>query len=272
MSRRRYISTDISTDPKVAELAEYGTLPILLYTWAIPHMDDWGRLIGEPRQFKLMVCPGLDITASQVQEALAQIASVGLWLLYEVEGKQYISIASERWFRYQTYINKAKRVDDSGSNIPPPPTNDNERRKTPKKAVSPSPTPSPSPSPTPKDRPVSPARDEAPEEDESVGLSVSGIDQVNQHYHKHIGMMGPSQESKLRFWLNEQGMHADVICYAIDEAVNANKRRMSYVEGILRNLFNDGIRTLNDIKERDGPQSQAEMEAYIAQIAAGMEE
>ncbi|HEY8325769.1 MAG TPA: hypothetical protein VIG77_14815, partial [Ktedonobacterales bacterium] len=61
MSRRRYLSSDISTDPRIAELAEQGALPVLLYTWAITHADDWGRMTGEARQFKLLVCPGFDV-------------------------------------------------------------------------------------------------------------------------------------------------------------------------------------------------------------------
>ena len=39
MARRRYISTNISTDPKVNILAEkYGDFAALLYTWMIPHV------------------------------------------------------------------------------------------------------------------------------------------------------------------------------------------------------------------------------------------
>ena len=155
MSRRRYISTDISTDAKIAELAEYGTLPLLLYTWAIPHMDDWGRMTGDARQFKLLVCPALDVSTKEVDEALDQIASVGLWQRYEVDGKKYIAIPKDSWFKHQSYINKSKREDDSGSDFPAPP-NDNEYRKTPQNTeeqqvtsqntVSPSPSPSLSPS------------------------------------------------------------------------------------------------------------------------------
>lgn len=155
MSRRRYISTDISTDPKVAELAEYGPLPLLLYTWAIPHMDDWGRIIGEPRQFKLLVCPALDVTASAVDEALTHIASVGLWERYEVEGRKYIAVGPESWFKHQTYINHKKREEDK-SQYPCPfetaPNNAAKRRKTPqnteecRKAEFCVPSPSPSPS------------------------------------------------------------------------------------------------------------------------------
>lgn len=142
MARRRYISTEISTDPKLARLAQHGTLPMLLYTWAIPHMDDWGRLSADPVEFRLLVCPALNLSDNQVQEALEQIAEVGLWQLYTVEGRQYIAIPEEKWFRYQTYISQAKRGDTSASKIPAP-QNTGERRETPQMAASPSPSPSP---------------------------------------------------------------------------------------------------------------------------------
>ena len=144
MARRRYISTEISTDPKLARLAQHGTLPMLLYTWAIPHMDDWGRISGDPVEFKLAVCPGLNVTEAEVQEAIEQIAAVGLWMLYSADGKTCIAIPEEKWFRYQTYIAKEKRGDNSGSKLPAPPIAAKPRQ-SPKKAASPSPSPSPSP-------------------------------------------------------------------------------------------------------------------------------
>lgn len=136
MSRRRYISTNISTDPKLAALSSYGTFPMLLYTWAIPHLDDWGRMTGEPLEFKLIVCPALDVTVDEVSEALKQIEFVGLWRLYTVDGKQYITVPPDKWFKHQSYIAKGKRDDDSGSQIPTPPPISEEQRETPKNTAS----------------------------------------------------------------------------------------------------------------------------------------
>lgn len=128
MGRRRYINTDISTDPKLARLSKHGPLPLLLYTWAIPHMDDWGRMTGDPLEFKLMVCPALDVTPEQVNEALHQIADAGLWQLYQVDDKQYLAIEPEKWFKHQSYIPKSKRGGDSGSMIPAPPSAERQPR------------------------------------------------------------------------------------------------------------------------------------------------
>lgn len=131
MSRKRYISTDISTDAKVAELSSHGFLAPLIYTWSIPHMDDWGRISGDAREFKMQVCPGLDITIRDVEEAINQVVSIGLWIRYNVNGKWCISISKpETWFKHQSYINKSKRDDDTGSNYP----SSDKQQETPKNA------------------------------------------------------------------------------------------------------------------------------------------
>ena len=178
MSRHRSISTDIGTDSRVAELAEHGPLPLLLFTWAIPHADDWGRMTGDPRQFKLLVCPGLEVTAKDVEQALTHIAEVGLWLRYEAAGKWYIAFAPSSWFRHQNYIPREKRGKDKSAYPAPGPQypafqlSDEEvgtdeqglpqipadprrspqtaedRRESPRIPSSPSPSPSPSPIPT----------------------------------------------------------------------------------------------------------------------------
>ena len=101
MSRKRSISTDMSTDPKLAELAEHGHLPLLLYTWAIPHADDYGRMTGDARQFKLLVCPALNVSKNEVFEALQQIADVGLWHLSEVDGRWIIAFPEDSWYKHQ---------------------------------------------------------------------------------------------------------------------------------------------------------------------------
>lgn len=130
MARKRYISTELSTDGKLADLSIHGFLPLLLYTWSIPHMDDWGRLTGDARQFKLLVCPALDILLREVDEALNQIAAAGLWERYEVDGKWCIAVPATKWFKHQSYINKGKREDDAGSDFPSP----DQRRRTPQNA------------------------------------------------------------------------------------------------------------------------------------------
>lgn len=98
-------------------------------------------------------------------------------------------------------------------------------------------------------------------------------------YHKRIGMIGPTQYEKLRFWHIEKGMEAAVVCLAFDAAIkeatrtnDPKKRRMSYIEGILRNWYNDGIRTLADLKSREPPKTEEDFIAAILAKAAQAEE
>lgn len=85
----------------------------------------------------------------------------------------------------------------------------------------------------------------------------AALQAVVQFYHQRIGMLGPSQFEKLRFWVEEQGMSSDVVALAIEETVqSANTPRMAYVEGVLRNWYNEGIRTLAHLQKSKRARSQ----------------
>lgn len=121
MGRKRSISTDISTDHRVALLAQKaGPLGVLLFTWLIPHADDWGRFIADPVEVKLTVLPAFDVTPEEVDSALKAMAEVGLIILYEVDGKRYLSFKRNSFYKYQNYIPVNKRKTDN-SQYPPPP-------------------------------------------------------------------------------------------------------------------------------------------------------
>lgn len=85
----------------------------------------------------------------------------------------------------------------------------------------------------------------------------AALQAVVQFYHQRIGMLGPSQFERLRFWVEDQGMSSDVVALAIEETVqSAQTPRMNYVEGVLRNWYNDGIRTLADLQKSKRVRSQ----------------
>jgi DnaD/phage-associated family protein len=78
------------------------------------------------------------------------------------------------------------------------------------------------------------------------------MEAVLQFYHKKIGMLGPTQFEKLRFWVEDQGMDGEVVAAAIEETVQcAHTPRINYLEGVLRNWHNDGIRTLKDLIDKN---------------------
>ena len=76
---------------------------------------------------------------------------------------------------------------------------------------------------------------------------------VRDAYSEHIGLMGPGEYKVLTSWLEdpEVNLPADVIAKAIEEAGKQGKRRIRYVEGILRNWYNDGVKTVADIETKE---------------------
>lgn len=86
----------------------------------------------------------------------------------------------------------------------------------------------------------------------------SDLEALVDIYHQKIGLMGPMQFEKLRFWVEEKGMAAEVVVKAINEtARSADRPRMQYLEGILRNWYNDGIRSYADLVAQADRAAQA---------------
>jgi hypothetical protein len=125
MSRRRYISTDISRDRKVNELSDYAAL---LYTWMIPHAEDDGSLVSDPDEIGWTVIPGRKPRTERISEAISEMLDANL--LYAVDGKLYFP--SESFYKYQTYVPAAKRRDHD--------CNTEEGRESPETTSSPSPS------------------------------------------------------------------------------------------------------------------------------------
>lgn len=80
MSRRRYLSTRISTDVAVNKLAaQAGDFAALLYTWMIPHAADDGSLPYDPEELMLTVIPGRrDKDVEDVKLALTNMEALRL--------------------------------------------------------------------------------------------------------------------------------------------------------------------------------------------------
>src|SRR5262245_7797525 len=77
MPRRRYISTDISTDGKVNQLSDQAAL---LFSWAIPHFADNCRLTPQnAAELKLAIVPGRSWSVKHVEGLLNEILAARLW-------------------------------------------------------------------------------------------------------------------------------------------------------------------------------------------------
>lgn len=155
MSRRRYISTDISLDARVNRLGvDYGDFAVLLYTWMIPHAKDDATIRGTPEELLFTIVPGRrDKTEKDVIDALIAMETLGL-----IEWQRdacLILFPSDSFYRHQTYVQpKNRRLTDSS--VPYSVDSENQRE-TPRNAenhnsplqsaeIAASPSPSPSPS------------------------------------------------------------------------------------------------------------------------------
>ncbi len=108
MGRKRFVSTDISLDPRVNKLAiEYGDFAALLYTWMIPHANDDATITGDPEQLLYLVVPGRrDKTVEDVVRALEGMHELGL-ICWDRESSKVTFPQS--FYRYQSYIPPARR-------------------------------------------------------------------------------------------------------------------------------------------------------------------
>jgi uncharacterized phage protein (TIGR02220 family) len=105
------VSKIISVSERVNDLSLFGRL---LYTWMIPHADDWGRLPGSPAKVKVLVMPFADESREQFAEALADMSRKGLIIWYESSGDKFIQIL--KFEEHQQGLHKRTK-----SKLPPPP-------------------------------------------------------------------------------------------------------------------------------------------------------
>ena len=103
MARKRYITTDISIDKKIAKLCMATNCfnPLSLYMLIIPHADDFGELTADSLELKLQVVPCMfNVTVQEMEDALTLLEQFEL--IKTIEGKIYLPL--ESFYKYQKYI------------------------------------------------------------------------------------------------------------------------------------------------------------------------
>lgn len=121
MGRKIYITSDMSTDEALMDVAAVNPMAPLLWPWLLTALDDWGRAEAGARQIKARVFPSFPaVTAEVVEDTLQACAEAGLIALYEANGKRYMAVNPAAWWKYQTHIRKEKRSVDT-SKCPAPP-------------------------------------------------------------------------------------------------------------------------------------------------------
>lgn len=110
------ISKVISISEKVNGLSLFGRL---LYTWMIPHTDDFGRMTGSPAKVRALVVPMGEETISEVEQALREMSNRGLIQWYEVDGERFVQIIN--FDEHQQGLHKRTK-----SKFPDPPSEEDE--------------------------------------------------------------------------------------------------------------------------------------------------
>jgi len=92
MAQKRMIDKKISVSEQVAAL---GTEGALLFTWMIPHADDFGLLPSSPKTIKALVVPMLErFTVSKVGIQLESMQNQGLITDFDYNEKHYIRLTT----------------------------------------------------------------------------------------------------------------------------------------------------------------------------------
>lgn len=91
MAEGRMLKKAISTSRRLADLKTDSAR--MLYTWIIPHLDIEGRFYADPALIKGSVVPRIKtFTEEKINSCLDDLNSVGLIVLYVVDGDRYLSL------------------------------------------------------------------------------------------------------------------------------------------------------------------------------------
>jgi len=101
VANRRMVAKSISISEQVNNMSDFAKL---LFTWMIPHADDWGMIKGSAKVIKALVVPLTDHSTADVEKALQEIADSELIFWFENEGDQYIEFC--KWDGYQSGLHK----------------------------------------------------------------------------------------------------------------------------------------------------------------------
>jgi len=119
MARKRFVTSEISTDRKIAKLAEKNPTAAALWPWFITGFDDWGRMSADPIEVKLTIFPAFPYTSDEIEEFIKLYHEFEIAYFYEVDKKPYLAVNPDTWLKYQTYIRKDK-LEKQNSKIPEP--------------------------------------------------------------------------------------------------------------------------------------------------------
>lgn len=78
MARKRFITSDMSVDERIAEIAAENPVAALMWPWFITGFDDWGRMEAVPGKIKLSISQRFLTHLKILKRLLIYMISTGL--------------------------------------------------------------------------------------------------------------------------------------------------------------------------------------------------
>ena len=92
---------------------------------------------------------------------------------------------------------------------------------------------------------------------------VDGLQKVVEFYNNNVGALTPFGLEILEDYTRE--MTEEVVIYAMQISVEANKRNLAYIKAILNNWSKAGVKTLADAQNENKSKSKSEIEEWLSE-------
>ncbi len=120
MAHKRFITSSISIDEKLAKVAAEDMTSALMWPWLLFEFDDWGRAECSPMRIRLARFPAFSsLTTEALEHGISLFVKHGLTHQYNVNGKSYWAVRPCTWIKHQNYLSGSKRA-GADSAIPAP--------------------------------------------------------------------------------------------------------------------------------------------------------
>ena len=241
----RIIKESIRTSRSVGSLSDFD---FRLWIYLITYVDDYGRGSADPELLKgIVFTRRKSVTEAQIYEGIARLASAGMIHLYTVDGEPYMYFPN--WASHQ-------RIRNSVEKYPAPPDDSHhpvaDSDSSPQSAATCGEPPPESIIQNPESRiqnTESNTRyndDDNNAREEETPFGTVTIDPLIVKVQKELFGLTDTQYDLLKQYRDSLG--AELISYAIDQAVANGSRKWSYVEKILINYEESGVRTVGEAK------------------------
>jgi DnaD/phage-associated family protein len=227
MARKRFVSSEMSTDEDIADIAAENPVSALMWPWFITAFDDWGRMeVTSPNKVRLEIFPAFPYTANEVQKAIEQFTKAGIVFRYSIDKRTYLAIESCKFYKYQTYIRDKKRIEDS-SNYPAPI--------------------SPPWANCAKCREVSRIGSPSPSTEEEGERKRVG--EIFKFFSSNIGPITPFQSQVIIQYLDEDGLEPQLITQVLKDSVGKDVP-WDWIKRVLQNCSDKGTKTLEQYEAK----------------------